>query len=279
MRETLFIALLLVACGDDEARPGTDASVDHRDMATVDASTSDGFVAPSDGGPDARPPDAARSIEDCSTDLDEDADGRAGCADVDCFGESRCIEADLVDRGIGDWTVCQTLSFDAAATRARCEEGLPPWTDSSRELRCDIAPTEVAIDVYCDPEATEDETVEVRWRIEMDLTGSDRMLGPQTYESTSYMAELFFSNTVTEFGAGGSSGDSLDPTAEDWSDYRAVAVGWRTLPRGARFIAFTTISIDVSTFYLFDGGVDVSSSGPDYVHNAAFEIPSAGNPG
>jgi len=276
VRETLFIALLLVACGDDEARPGTDASVDRRDMAVVDASTTDAFVAPTDGGPDTTPPDAARLAEDCSTDLDEDGNGQAGCEDPECLDEARCIEGDLAERGIGDWTVCQTLTFDDAATQERCREGLPAWIESSRELRCDLVPTEVTVDVYCDPEPGDDETVEVRWRIAMDLTGSDRMLGPQTYESTSYMAELFLSNTVTEYGAGGSAGDSLHSSVEDWSGYRAI--GWQTLPRGARFIAFTTISIDVSTFRLFDGGVDVSSSGPSYAHNAAFEIPSAGNP-
>ncbi|MBO6939448.1 MAG: hypothetical protein JJ863_31045 [Deltaproteobacteria bacterium] len=277
MRETLFIALLLVACGDDEARPGTDASVARQDMAGDDASTTDdGFVAPTDGGgTDARPPDAARAVEDCSTDLDEDGDTHAGCADPDCLDESRCIEADLTDRGLGDWTVCQSLSFDEAATRERCEEGLPAWVESSRELRCDLVPTLVQVDVYCPPEGSTEEVVEVRWRVAMDTTGSDRMLGPSTYESTSYMAELFLSNTVTEFGPGGSSGEALYTTAETWwPDYRAV--GWRQLPRGARLVAFTTISVDVSTFHLYDGGVNVSSTGPSYAHNAAFEIPSAG---
>ena len=245
-------------------------------MAIVDGSTrGDGFVAPIDGSTDDRP-DGSRPTEDCASDVDDDGDRLGGCEDPECLDVARCIEADLVERGISDWTVCQSLTVDADATSARCEEGLPPWTDSSRDLRCDLVPTEVTLDVYCAPEATEDETVELRWRVAMDLTGTDRMLGPQTYESTSYMAELFFSNTVTEYGAGGSSGDSLQPTIEDWSGYRAI--GWRTLPRGARFVAFTTISIDVSTIQLFDGGANVSSSGPEYVHNAAFELPSAGNP-
>lgn len=272
----MLIALLLVACGDDEARPGTDASVERLDMAGDDAATPDGFVVADGGGAaDARPPDAAApTAEDCSTDEDEDGDGQAGCQDPDCLDEARCVDADLEERGFGDWSLCQSLSFDAADTRARCEEGLPAWVESSRDLRCELVPTEVQVDVYCPPEGGDEASVQMRWRVAMDTTAADRMLGPNTHERTHFMPELTFSNTVTEHGAGGSAGDALYPTAEDWAGYRAV--GWRSLPRGARFVAFTTVSVEVSTFTIHDGGVDVSSSGPDFVHNAAFEVAGAG---
>ncbi|MEC7525417.1 MAG: hypothetical protein VYE22_36375 [Myxococcota bacterium] len=272
MRETILVALLLVACSDDEVRPGTDASVARQG----DASITDSSVAPTDsgGGVDARAPDAARPVEDCSTELDEDGDGRAGCEDPDCLDESRCVEAELDGRGLSDWTLCQSLAFDDAATRERCEAGLPAWVESTRELRCELVPTDVRVDVYCPPEGSTEEVVELRWRLAMDLTGTNRMLGPSTYQSTHYMADLVFSNTVTEFGAGASGGDPLHPTVEDWAGYRAV--GWGQLPRGARFVAFTTVSVDVSTVHVIDGGANVSSSGPTYVHNAAFEVPRAG---
>lgn len=280
MRVTISIALLLVACGDDGAREGMDASVDRFDMAPN--AERDAFVTTSDGGttPDATaPPDGARPTEDCGTDADEDGDGNAGCADTECIDVQRCIDADLAERGLSEHTLCQSLTFDAGATRTRCEEGLPAWTESERELRCDLVPTEVRVDVYCPPEPTEptDDPVEVqmRWRVAMDLTGSNRMLGPNAYESTSYQAELLFSNTVTEYGAGGSGGDPLYPTMDHWDEqYRAI--GWRSFPQGARFVAFTTVSVEVSTIVLHDGGATVDSSGPSYVHNAAFEVPSVG---
>ena len=254
-----------------------DAFVGGRDM---EAAERDAFTSAPDGTvpPDAFvPPDGSEPVEDCTTDADDDGDGSAGCADGECFDETRCIEADLAERGLSDWTVCQSLTFEAEETSARCEEGLPELIlDTEQELRCGLVPTEVQVDVYCPPEPMDDEEpVQMRWRLAMDLSGTDRMVGPNIYESTNYQPELVHSNTVSDSGTGGYGGDPLHPVVDHWGeDYRAI--GWRSFPPGARFTAFTTVRVSVATFYVFDGGTTFEESSPESVYNAAFEVPSVG---
>ncbi|HJL18761.1 MAG TPA: hypothetical protein RMH99_24075 [Sandaracinaceae bacterium LLY-WYZ-13_1] len=282
---TIAVALLLAACEGEMARPGTDAALDARDAAPPpsDAGRDGGardarVTSPRDGGDAPSDPDAGRPAEDCATGHDEDGDGRAGCDDGDCLDVARCVEAELTERGLDGWTRCHSLRFDEEATRTRCEDGLPGWSESTRERRCDLVPTEARVDVYCPPEPTDDDRVELRWWVSMDLASDERMLAPGLWESTSYYAELLFSHTVVEHGAGGTGGDALHSTAEGYAGAHFQAVGWRAVPRGARFVAFTAVSMETSTIRVLDGGADITSSDPETVLNAAFELPVADVP-
>jgi hypothetical protein len=267
----------LAACGDDDH-----SEDDRADDGTLDLSVRDGApprdASPVDGGStDASAGDGgdmgAATPEDCSTDLDEDGDGRAGCADEECFGLARCREGELVEGGRADWAPCEgttPLLLDPAATAARCEEGLPPWVETSREIRCGAVPTEVSLEVYCPPGDGPERAL--RWELTMDLSAPSEMLGPSTYRTTSLLAELFFTRTVVENGGGGSSGEGLMPMREGYRGEGYVAIGWEALGANQTFTAFPAVSESVTTVTFYDGGVDSSSSPPTLFLPAAFSI-------
>lgn len=270
--------LFVLALGCDANDPGgadAAAAVDAGPSASdggggADAAgpSLDGGSSASDGGHDA----AATGPEVCTTDVDEDGDGYAGCEDAECWDEAACVEAELGEVGLSGWAACgDPIAFDAAATATRCAGSMPFPT--MRDLDCGRVPTEVLAQVFCEPAGGEGRAL--RYRVTMDTTPETEMIGPMASRSTSFSPELgYLGRLFISSGATGSSGEDPVPTRDAYlpgSSYRASA--WGTgVSAGGTVLVFLGASAQTGTIIIHDdGSVDATNEDPRFFLTAGFE--------
>ena len=277
MRSLAFVLSLAAACGGDDD-VGVDAGFDGSSPdatgfdASFDASFDAGLDAPSaDAGADAAiGMDAAPLPEDCGTELDEDGNGYAGCADPTCWGESRCVEAELATNGAAGWMPCaDPIELDDEATTEVCDAGLPFPTE--RDFDCGRVPTTMRLDLFCEPGDGPGRAL--RYRVRMDTTSVSEMLGPMTVRNTSFSAELGFFGSLYVAGArGASSGEDPIPTHQAWLTNETHATAWVITETPAQVIVLLGASSQTSTLTIHeDGSVTGDTGDPVYFLTAGLD--------
>jgi hypothetical protein len=271
------LLVLTTACagerGVGDAGLGADTSV-----VATDASPGPGDGAADDAGgrADASPPSVDASVpgslEDCATDVDEDANGYAGCDDPICWREERCVEEEFRERvdAAGTAPACgDPIVFDTEATTMRCLEGFPFGFESERELDCGRKSVRVTAQRYCQPDG---EMRALRWIVDIDVASETEMLSADSYRVTSFTAEPVFFYVMYESGARAHGSGGIRPVHEAIVGDRYQAVDWFLMPQGTRFIVFFAVNWEELLFTDLEGGGDVTTTPGDLFLTAAFEV-------
>lgn len=279
MRTSILLCLLVAGCGSGGSGDAGGLRSDggaRRDAAALDDAGLDAGPGPSDAGGaggDAGPDAAPTEPEDCSTSLDEDGNGYAGCDDPTCWAEAACRDAELAEVGLAGWTACgDPTDLDEAATSARCEAGTPFPT--MRDFSCGRVPTTVRLQAYCEPAGGSGRAL--RYEVAMDVRSESEMLGPMASRNTSFSPELgYLGGLYVATAGGGSSSEDPVPLTDAFTTDRYRAVAWVTgRTAGDVVTVFLGASSQTSTIYIRDdGSVDATHEDPVFFLTAAFEAP------
>lgn len=248
MRTSLFLVVLLAACGNrsggpvtppadgsisTDGAPGTDASISRSDSGGVDASGIDAGTPTEDGG---------TSTAGCGTDMVDPGLRlpRSCYNDPGCYDHPLCVAAMLEADGRSGYTECgDAVPFDAAMSDEICNVG-PPFGDWGVEFMCGRASFEGTTRFFCSPDGS---TVLLRF------SGSVRSVTPGDYYT--YYGHDYWSGS----GGGSGHGYSVSTPLEELSG--DAFVGFEPIERTSDGAGGWN-SFSVTVFFITGGLIDMS---------------------